>query len=220
MKILPLLILACIGSASLLFPGCTSFEEGTFEGLPQKVIILSFPTEASVYINGVATGITPMEIKLARKLTHEVRLEKKGYNPAVKYFSPVPNEKADNFIRFGLERDLGFYVDLEPGTMETEMISGLVPVSTGADPFKRFAQRALAADEKLESNEITPMEHKVIIEQIIKFFLDPTSTGSDPFERMAQRALAADEKLESGEITPMEHKVIIEQIINFFHHQQ
>ena len=170
MKILPLLILVCISCATLLFPGCTSFEEGTFEGLPQKVIILSFPTEASVYINGVATGITPMEIKLARKLTHEVRLEKRGYNSAVKYFSPVPNEKADNFIRFGLERDLGFYVDLEPGTMQTEMISGLVPASTGSDPFERMAQRALAADEKLESGEITPMEHKVIIEQIINFF--------------------------------------------------
>ena len=46
----------------------------------------------------------------------------------------MPNEKADNFIRFGLERDLGFYVDLEPGK-RTEMISGLVPASTGADPL-------------------------------------------------------------------------------------
>ena len=82
----------------------------------------------------------------------------------------MPNEKADNFIRFGLERDLGFYVDLEPGTMKTEMLSGLVPTSTGPDPFERMAQRALAADEKLESGEITPLEHKFIIEQIIDFF--------------------------------------------------
>ena len=170
MKNLLFLFLVCFSTVIVIFSGCTSFEKGTFRGLPQEVIILSFPTEASVYINGVATGITPMKIELARKLTHEVRLEKMGYNSAVKYFSPVPNEKADNFIRFGLERDLGFYVDLEPGVMETEMISGLVPTSTGADPFERMAQRALAADEKLEAGEITPLEHKVIIEQIIKFF--------------------------------------------------
>ena len=78
MKIPSLLILAFIGSVTLIFTSCTSFEEGTFEGLPQEVIILSFPTEASVYINGVATGVTPMEIKLPRKLTHEVRLEREG----------------------------------------------------------------------------------------------------------------------------------------------
>lgn len=111
-----------------------------------------------------------MKVKLPRKLTHEIRLEKRGYNPAVKYFSPVPNEKSENFIRFGLSRDLGYYVDLEPGTMETELLSDLVPRSTGADPFERMARQALRADARLESGDITPLEHKVIIGQIIEFF--------------------------------------------------
>lgn len=139
-------------------------------GVPQKVIILSFPTEASVYINGDATGITPMEIALPRKVTHEIRLEKYGYNSAVKYFVPVPNDKAENFIRFGLSEDLGYYVDLEPGTMKTQMRSDLVPSSTGADPFERMAQQALQADQRLEAGKITPLEHKLIIEEIIEFF--------------------------------------------------
>lgn len=167
MKVSP--ILSLLGLASVLlssFSGCASFERG----VPQDVKIVSFPTEASVYINGEATGITPMEIALPRKVTHEIRLEKRGYNSAVKYFSPVPNEKSESLIRFGLKEDLGYYVDLEPGTMKTEMKSELVPTSTGADPFERMAQRALAADQKLEAGEITPMEHKVIIEQIIGFF--------------------------------------------------
>jgi hypothetical protein len=119
--------------------------------------------------------------------------------------------------------------------MKTEMESGLVPTSTGADPFERMAQRALAADEKLESGDITPLEHKFIIEQIIDFFyadLEPSikktemisdlaSDASEPdlFEQMAQRTVAADEKLESGEITPLEHKFMIEQIIEFFQEQ-
>ncbi len=167
MKIKTLLPLSCVFLALIsLFAGCASFKRG----VPQEVIILSFPNEASVYINGEATGITPMVVKLPRKVTHEVRLEKQGYNSAVKYFVPVPNEKSKNFIRFGLSQDLGYYVDLEPGTMQAELKSGLVPNSTGADPFEKMAQQALEADRQLEAGEITPLEHKVIIEQIIEFF--------------------------------------------------
>jgi len=139
-------------------------------GVPQEVVILSFPTEASVYVNGEAAGITPLTIDLPRKVNHEIRLEKRGYNPAVKYVTPVPNEKADNFIRFGLQKDLGYYVDLEPSKMKAKMRSELVPTSIGADPFEKMAVQALRADAKLEAGEITPLEHKYIIEQIIEFF--------------------------------------------------
>jgi hypothetical protein len=166
MKVSPLFFLSFIGISSLFLSGCASFEKG----VPQKVIVLSFPSEASVHINGEPAGITPLEVALPRKLTHQIRLEKRGYNPAVKYFSPVPNDQAQNFIRFGLKEDLGYYVDLEPGTMKAELQSGLVPTSSGADPFERMAQQALAADQQLEAGEITPLEHKVIIEQIIEFF--------------------------------------------------
>lgn len=157
---------AVFAICSLFLSGCASFERGA----PQDVTILSFPSEASVYINGDPAGITPMQVALPRKMTHEIRLEKQGYNPAVKYFSPVPNEKAENFVRFGLTDDLGYYVDLEPGTMEAKLKSELVPTSTGPDPFERMTQQALAADQKLEAGEITPLEHKMIIEQIIEFF--------------------------------------------------
>lgn len=161
--ILPALTLL---AASLAMSGCEHLRTG----LPQEVAILSYPSEASVYINGNAVGITPMTMDLPRKVNHEIRLEKKGYNSAVKYFTPVPNEKAKNFIRFGLSEDLGYYVDLEPGTMKAKMRSGLVPDSLGADPFEKMAVQALKADAQLEAGEITPAEHKYIIEQIIEFF--------------------------------------------------
>lgn len=150
----------------LVFTGCEHFKKG----VPQEVAIVSFPSEASVYINGVASGITPMRVELGRKVNHEIRLEKRGYNSAVKYFTPVPNGKSENFIRFGLSEDLGYYVDLQPGTMEAKMRSGLVPDSLGADPFEKMAIQALKADAQLEAGEITPVEHKYIIEQIIDFF--------------------------------------------------
>lgn len=166
MKLSPYFTSFFVALGAVLISGCASLERGS----PQDVLILSFPSEASVYINGEATGITPLEVALPRKVTHEIRLEKHGYNSAVKYFAPVPNEKSENFIRFGLSEDLGYYVDLEPGTMKAEMQSDLVPSSTGADPFARMAQQALQADQRLERGEITALEHKYIIEQIIEFF--------------------------------------------------
>ena len=166
MKISPYITFALISLSSLLLFGCASFEQG----VPQKVIVISLPTEASVYVNGDAVGITPMEMSLPRKLTYEIRLEKNGFNAAVKYFAPVPNDEAHNFIRFGLKEDLGYYVDLEPGTMKADLKSELVPSSTGADPFERMAKQALEADRRLEAGEITPLDHKLIVEQIIQFF--------------------------------------------------
>ena len=166
MKIPSFITFALISLSSLLLFGCASFERG----VPQKVIVISHPTEASVYVNGDAVGITPMELSLPRKLTYEIRLEKIGFNTAVKYFAPVPNDDAHNFIRFGLKEDLGYYVDLEPGTMKADMKSELVPNSTGADPFERMAKQALEADRRLEAGEITQLDHRYIVEQIIKFF--------------------------------------------------
>jgi len=166
MKFFPYITFALISLIYLLTLGCASFERG----VPQKVTVISLPTEASVYVNGDAVGITPMEMSLPRKLTHEIRLEKNGYNTAVKYFAPVPNDDAHNFIRFGLKEDFGYYVDLEPSTMKADLKSELVPSSTGADPFERMAKQALEADRRLEAGEITPLEHKHIVEQIIEFF--------------------------------------------------
>jgi hypothetical protein len=163
------LIVTLLALSSIILSFVTGCEHLKV-GVPQEVVILSYPTEASVHIDGVAKGITPMMVELPRKINHEVRLEKRGYNPAVKYFTPTPNGKSENFIRFGLEEDLGYYVDLEPGTMKAKMRSGLVPNSVGADPFEKMAIQALQADARLEAGEITPAEHKYIIEQIIEFF--------------------------------------------------
>lgn len=161
--------LVCIIPVSvllLLLGACASLDKG----MPQQVVILSFPTEASTYINGEAAGVTPLVVDLPRKVNHEIRLEKAGFNSAVKYITPVPNHRSQHLVHFGLARDLGYYHDLEPGVMEAKMVSNLVPYSVGANPFERMAQQALEADRLLESGMITPLEHKYIIEQIIDFF--------------------------------------------------
>ena len=140
------------------------------DGLPQEVTIVSFPSEATVYIDGASWGTTPMTLALPRKVNHEVRLEKPGYHTAVKYFTPARKKEATNFIRFGLQEDLGHFMHLEPSKMQVRMKSELVPVSTGRDPFETMAIQTLEADARLEAGEITPIEHKYIIEQIVAFF--------------------------------------------------
>ena len=122
MKISPHITLALISLSFPMLLGCASFERG----VPQKVIILSFPTEASIYVNGDAVGITPMEMSLPRKVVHEIRLEKNGFNSAVKYFAPVPNDKAHNFVRFGLMEDFGYYVDFRFHLVLLEIIEPIL----------------------------------------------------------------------------------------------
>jgi len=160
-------IFALSAAVTLLFSvACKTMEIG----VPQEVVILSFPGEASVYINGEAVGVTPVQTSLPRKLTHEVKLVKAGYNPAVKYFTPVENERGKALITFGLVRDFGFYVDLTPNPMEGRLRTDLLPESRGADPFEEMAKRVLEADRRLQEGEITALEHRVITEQILAFF--------------------------------------------------
>lgn len=160
------ILLTLILPLTLLLTSCSHFKLGT----PQGVTVVSFPSNASVYVNGEAIGITPVSLSLPRKIVHEVRLEKNGYNSAVKYFTPTPNSKSENFIRFGLSEDLGYYVDLLPQTMDANLKSELVPSSLGADPYEKMSLQALEADRRLQDNEISVEEHKYIIEQIISFF--------------------------------------------------
>ena len=91
-----------------------------------------------------------MTVELPRKIAHAIRLERDGYSTALKLFTLVSNEKSQNFIRFGLSEDLGYYLDLEPSAMKAKMRNKLVPYSVGADSFEKMALCVLQADERLE----------------------------------------------------------------------
>jgi len=163
-RINPLFLAASLGALAL--SGCKHFEKG----VPQDVAVLSYPREAKVEINGERAGETPLQVALPRKSVHRVRLEKEGYNPAEKYFAPIRNEAGMAFVQFGLMEDLGYYYDLDPAPMKAKLESRLVPTSVGADPFQTMARKTLQADRLLEQGEITPLEHRYIVEQIIEFF--------------------------------------------------
>lgn len=152
--------------ACFLLSGCATFEEGA----NQEVNVASFPAGAEIFINGEPAGTTPATLMISRKIAHEVRVQKAGYDTYIDYFTPTPNARSENYVKFGLAEDLGQYVDLQPVIMNVKMRSEFVPQSTGGDPFNTMGQKILEVDRRLEAGLISPIEHKYIIEQIITFF--------------------------------------------------
>ena len=62
----------------LLSPNCAMLTRRSTQRIP----VTSSPIGAAVIVNGVEQGVTPIEIKLARKQKGQViRLESPGYNP-------------------------------------------------------------------------------------------------------------------------------------------
>lgn len=58
-----------------LFTGCASI----FKGTDQTVTFTSEPSEASVIIDGVNRGKTPLTIKLKKNAYSTIKIQKKGY---------------------------------------------------------------------------------------------------------------------------------------------
>ncbi|MEA3174713.1 MAG: hypothetical protein QOF42_2124 [Gammaproteobacteria bacterium] len=70
-------IAASFGALAFGLSGCASIIHGTH----QDVGISSNPTGASVTIDSVVTGTTPVIAKLTRKSNHIVQMELPGYQP-------------------------------------------------------------------------------------------------------------------------------------------
>lgn len=67
----------CAFVASFALCSCASIMHGTH----QDVGISSYPSGASVYVDGVTMGTTPVVAKLSRKDNHIVRITLPGYEP-------------------------------------------------------------------------------------------------------------------------------------------
>ena len=62
----------------LLAPDCATITRRS----KQRIPVTSDPMGATVIVNGVQQGVTPLEIRLARKEKGQViRIESPGYNP-------------------------------------------------------------------------------------------------------------------------------------------
>jgi hypothetical protein len=68
----------------------------------QRVPVVSTPVGATVIVNGVNRGVTPLELRLARKAKDQIiRIESPGYNPLeirIKRRLPVPAIMGDIIV--------------------------------------------------------------------------------------------------------------------------
>ena len=77
------IILALLVTTVFLFQNCATFSRGTF----QKIPVTSNPLGAKIIVDGEEMGYTPLNLKLKknlklkRKKSHVIRIEKQGYNP-------------------------------------------------------------------------------------------------------------------------------------------
>lgn len=149
-----------------LLSGCTYFEQG----VPQKVSVYSFPSGADVVVSGEVVGQTPLEMRLPRKISHDVVLRKAGYKPFEQAVVPTLNEHSQSIVRFRLAQDLGFYYDLRPSPVEVQMIPEILPASKGIDPFAEMTELVLQVDQRRERGELDAVEHKYIVGKIIQFY--------------------------------------------------
>lgn len=69
--------LTLIVASALLFQSCMTL----FHWTSQEIPVTSYPLGAKIIVDGEEMGSTPLNLKLARKREHEIRIEKEGYNP-------------------------------------------------------------------------------------------------------------------------------------------
>ncbi len=160
------LILVALGALTLALTGCSTFDKGA----SQQVTILSFPAGADVTIGGTSVGKTPLDVSLARKIPHDVRLSLPGYRDAQRTLMPVRNEKGEAFVQFGLAREAGYYHDLTPNPLEVKLLPDVLPTVRGSDPFAEMAAAIVVLDEMRESGELSPVEHKYRTQRVIEFY--------------------------------------------------
>jgi len=71
------IILALFISSIFLLQNCATIIRGTSQRIP----ITSNPSGAKITVDGEEMGYAPLNLKLKRKKSHVIRVEKQGYNP-------------------------------------------------------------------------------------------------------------------------------------------
>ena len=86
------LIVAALIISFLSFESCSLINGNKYQAVP----VTSRPSGAKIVVDGEEAGSTPLNLKLDKLKSHEVRIEKEGYQPAIIVVSSVykPGEKA------------------------------------------------------------------------------------------------------------------------------
>lgn len=166
---------------SLCLAGC-----GIGGGM-ESVTIKSDPPGALLSVNGEDVGRAPASVNLNKKVPHEVTATLDGYKSETRFITPVPNERADSYVKFGLAEDAGMYVTLAPNPLIVELQSGYTPSGAPAggggananavpgapavsSAYTEFRQRVSQLNRQLESGEITRDEYDSILVDVIEHY--------------------------------------------------
>jgi hypothetical protein len=107
-----------------LVTGCATVINGT----NQNVWVASEPPGATVVVDNVPEGETPLRLELKRRRTHLVRLERDGYKP---YEVLLNRDTSDwvwgniivccGLIGMGVDAMTGAFYNLEPGEIYMQL---------------------------------------------------------------------------------------------------
>ena len=110
-------------------------------GSKQKISFASTPSEATVYIDEIEIGKTPIEKKLERKKNHNVKIVLDGYKPfeieITKKFNAwyIGNAFFGGLIGFIIDPATGAMFRLTPKQIQAEMTEGTVFNQKGEDVY-------------------------------------------------------------------------------------
>ncbi len=117
-----------------LFYSCGTIINGS----NQSINVSSTPISASVVVDGVEVGQTPMTVKLARDNNHTLKLELDGYEPKVIMVTRktsgwfIGNCLFGGLIGMGIDALSGGMYKLEPEEVNSELQKS-VETSSGGD---------------------------------------------------------------------------------------
>ncbi len=161
----PLLLATLSAFALLASTGCAVLSKGR----SQKVTVRSVPSGATATINGVAVGQTPFKVDLPRGDVYRIDLKREGFDTKSALILPVPNEFEENTFRWGIDYALGAMTDLSPQDLTVSLRPTFDHSETG-DRFESMSSAVLRADAMLASGQLTPAEHKLVVDELISTY--------------------------------------------------
>ncbi len=148
------------------FPGCALVTNG----LHQSVEIASVPAGATVVIDGVEAGQTPLTTRLSRTRPHRVELHKAGFVTATRNVLTRDDTYMRQPVRFGVDIDSGAANELTPAAISVELKPVAIVTVASGDEFDQMTAAVLAADDLWHQGSISETEHRDRIEKILARF--------------------------------------------------
>ncbi len=146
---------------AVLLSACSS---ATFT---EDVAIESMPSGADVFVNNELVGKTPTTVELDTSSVHEIKLVKEGYKDQVVSIASV---RATPLVKFGPLVEMGYYRNLTPAPVESDMKPTFLPAAKGLNPFGDMASNIVKVDEMRKSGKIGAEEHSYLLKQITEFY--------------------------------------------------